>query len=175
MSASPDRNISETTSQLSVPSSLPACRSLTVLLAATKWKWPRLNSTGPRMSWLARAIPPCAKSGKRTPISRPLCGNRNPYYRCRLGAAFHYVCRSGGPQPPVANGRCSRLVFSGVDGLHSEWADADIHCALDCPIPQTETVPRSGAAHLLVPDDHLHVRDMDSVLSKLRCINPPHR
>jgi hypothetical protein len=25
-----------------------------------------------------------------------------------------------------------------------------------------------------VPDDHLHLRDVDFVLPKLTCINPPH-
>ncbi len=78
MSASPARNISGTPSQLSAPSSLPACRSLTVSLVATKWKWPSLNCTAPRTNSPARAIPPCAKFGRRTPISRPRSANRIP-------------------------------------------------------------------------------------------------
>ena len=39
---------------------------------------------------------------------------------------------------------------------------------------QSETLPRSGAADLFVPDDHLHLRDVDPVLPKLTCIKPTH-
>ena len=77
-------------------------------------------------------------------------------------------------QPPFADCRSSWLIFSRVDGLHLERTDADADCPLDRASPQPENLPRSGAAHLLVSHDRLHLRDVDSVLPKLTCINPPH-
>jgi Biotin-lipoyl like len=58
-----------------------------------------------------------------------------------------------------------------VDGLHRERTDTDARRALGCSDVPPETIPRSGAAHLLVPDDHLHVRNLDSVLPELTAMN----
>ena len=68
----------------------------------------------------------------------------------------------------------SWIIFSRVDGLHLERPDLDARCALDRAVPQPETVPRAGAAYLLVSHDRLHLRDLDSVLPKLTCIKSPH-
>src|SRR5438874_6123840 len=38
----------------------------------------------------------------------------------------------------------------------------------------SDLVSRSGAAHLFVSDDYLHIRDLDFVLPELTCIKPPH-
>ena len=40
--------------------------------------------------------------------------------------------------------------------------------ALDCASVPSEAISRSGAAHLFMPDDHLHVCDLDPFLSKLK-------
>jgi hypothetical protein len=93
----------------------------------------------------------------------------NSFEICR-----HWVrsCRSllgRGPRlpPSFPDGRHSRLLLPRVDGLHFERTDADTYRPLDHPSAKPETVHRSGAADLFVSDDHLHVRDLDSVLPKL--------
>ena len=76
-------------------------------------------------------------------------------------------------ESPLPDNRYPRLVFPGLDGVHPEWAGADSRRALDCSSVPPKAISRSGAAYLFMPDDHLHVRDLDSFLSKLTCINPP--
>jgi membrane fusion protein, multidrug efflux system len=70
-------------------------------------------------------------------------------------------------QPSFADRRHSRFVFPSMDDLHFERADANIHRPLAHPSGQPKTVHRSGAAHLFVSDDHLHLRDLDPVLPEL--------
>ena len=94
---------------------------------------------------------------------------------CLLGlllliGALVFVVR---PFSHRSHDRYSRLLFSGLDGLHCKRTDADARRALDCSSVPSEAIPRSGAAHLFMPDDHLHVRDLDFVLPKLTCIKQP--
>ncbi len=95
---------------------------------------------------------------------------------CRRGLRLDRSLASGHRcfESPFADGRYSRLIFPGLDGLHSKRADLNPNCALDRAAARSETLPRAGAAHLFVPHDHLHLRDVDSVLPKLTCIKPLH-
>ena len=76
-------------------------------------------------------------------------------------------------ESPLTYDRYSRFLFSGLDDLHCKRADADTCRALDCPSVPSEAISRSGAAHLFMPDDHLHFCDLDPFLSKLKCIKQP--
>ena len=76
-------------------------------------------------------------------------------------------------ESPLTYDRYPRFLFSGLDDLHCKRADADACRALDCSNVPSEAISRSGAAHLFVPDDHLHVCDLDSFLPKLKCIKQP--
>ena len=76
-------------------------------------------------------------------------------------------------ESPLAYDRYSRFLFSGLDDLHCKRADADTCRALDCANVPSEAISRSGAVRLFMPDDHLHVCDLDPFLSKLKCIKQP--
>ena len=58
-----------------------------------------------------------------------------------------------------------------MDGLHHQRADANARRALDCSNLPRKAIPRSGAPYLFVPDDHLHVCDLDFVLPELTAMN----
>jgi Outer membrane protein len=76
-------------------------------------------------------------------------------------------------ESPLTYDRYPRFLFSGLDDLHCKRADADACRALDCASVPSEAISRSGAARLFMPDDHLHVCDLDPFLSKLKCIKQP--
>lgn len=86
---------------------------------------------------------------------------------------YSVFCRSRRLQASFANCRHPRLIFPGLDGLHIKRSGADTHCALDCSGVQPETVLRSGSADLLRADDHLHIRNLDSVLPELNSYARP--
>src|SRR6266542_2705221 len=92
-----------------------------------------------------------------------------------MKAEFVRVAPSDGNNPPRVRRLSSRPVrISGLDDLYPERPCADLRRALDRSGRQTGIVHWSGAAHLFVSDDHLHIRDLDFVLPELTCINPPH-
>ena len=99
----------------------------------------------------------------------PDLGNRSR--GCRV--TNYRIPRGAIVQSPFADSRHSRFLFSRLDGVHRERTNAHAHRPLDCSSGPVKTVHRSGAADLFVPHDHLHVRDLDSFLSKLICTNQP--
>ena len=93
---------------------------------------------------------------------------------CRVGPAHRGIgVRGSTVESPLTYDRYSRFLFSGLDDLHCKRADADACRALDCANVPSEAISRSGAVRLFMPDDHLHVCDLDPFLSKLKCIKQP--
>src|SRR6202040_2178226 len=88
--------------------------------------------------------------------------------------AHRLLGRGASFQPSLTDCRSSRFVFPGLDGLHRERTDADPHRALDRPSAPPATLPWSRSAHLHVPHDHLHLRNLGPILSKLNapCTKP---
>ena len=70
-------------------------------------------------------------------------------------------------ESPLTYDRYSRFLFSGVDDLHCKRADSDANQPMDHPSVSSRTLCLSGAAHLRVPDDHIHFCDMDHFLPEL--------
>ena len=60
-----------------------------------------------------------------------------------------------------------------MDDLYPERSDVNLRRALDRAGLQPENVHWSRPAHLFVPDDHLHLRDLDFVLPELNNYAPP--
>ena len=75
-------------------------------------------------------------------------------------------------ESPLTDDRYSRFLFSGLDDLHCQRADSDACQPVDCSSLPSRSVRISGAAHLFVPDDHLHFCDVDHFLSKLKGAQP---
>ena len=100
------------------------------------------------------------RSAQSVPTRRP----------CRIRPADRGIdLRGSTGEPPFANRRRPRLIFSGVDGLYVKRSGPDLRRSLDRPDLQPETVHRSGAADLLVSNDHFHVHNLDYLLPELTC------
>ena len=54
-----------------------------------------------------------------------------------------------------------------MDDLHRQRADSDAGQPMDYSSLSSRSVRISGAAHLFVPNDHLHFCDVDHFLPKL--------
>ena len=76
-------------------------------------------------------------------------------------------------ESPLTYDRYPRFLFSGLDDLHCKRTDSDANQPMDYSSVSFGGLRFSGAARLFMPDDHLHVCDLDPFLSKLKCIKQP--
>jgi len=70
-------------------------------------------------------------------------------------------------ESPFADNRYSRFVFSSLDDLHCQRVDSYVDHPVDYPRLSSRILCVSGAAHLHMPDDHLHFFDVDRLLPEL--------
>jgi len=87
---------------------------------------------------------------------------------CRIRPADLAIdLRGSTRESPFADNRYSRFVFSSLDDLHCQRVDSYVDHPVDYPRLSSRILCVSGAAHLHLPDDHLHFFDVDHFLPEL--------